>query len=414
MWTKKMAASALSTLTLILMTALAVGCSGDAAQPETGTSQQELLDTIEQMDREIEALREEVVELSEAKENQEPSTGRQQADREPRREATAEPTVAPTPEMTAIPTPSGPGICGRNPKIQKTILSILKISLCQAVSIPEMFRITDLPRIEIETARAGDFVGLVNVKELIVHVVDVHPGAFAGLDGLKGMRLSIGDKGTIEAGAFKGLPRLEAMELSIATSGSIEPGAFQGLSSLETLTVQLNEVSDEENTLDLPDFAGMPNLKRIKIGWFETETVASSPFGNMPNLESAEISIQFKDEESRIEKPQIPGNMFKNNSKLKTVRLSLSSDEIVGIHIPVELFAANPLMEAIEIYSVQTRVPRDTFKHLKNLKALRMQEYRTSEGREKNEVALHESSPLYSVITLGGKQPSGYRLANEP
>ena len=406
---------ALTALVAIMTLALTTGCAGDAApEPESDSSRQELLDTIERMDREMDTLREEVVELSEAKENQRPSTGSQQVDREPKRDATAEPTVDPTPEMAAIPTPSGPGICGRSPEIQKEILKSLKISLCQAVSEPEMFRITDLPEIGIKDARAGDFVGLVNVKELKVSAVNVHPNAFTGLVGLRVMRLSIGDEGTISDGAFQSLPKLEEMALGIATNGSIGPGAFQGLSSIETLRIQLNEVSEDENTFDLPDFAGIPNLKSINIGWFETNTVASSPFGNMPNLESAEISIQFKHDEPRVEKPQIPGSMFKNNPTLKRVELTLSSNEREGIHIPAGLFADNPLLEEIQIHSGQTRVPRDTFKHLENLKALSMQQFRTSEGWEYNKVTLHESSPLYSVITLGGRQPEGYRLANEP
>lgn len=312
-----------------------------------------------------------------------------------------------------IPTPNGPGICGRSPEVQRTILENLKINLCQVATEGELFRITTLG-VDMNTARAGDFQGLVNVKELWASAKNVEPGAFTGLESLKKLQLTIKDDGLIGTGAFQGLQRLEEMGLEVATNGLIEPGAFKGLSNLETLQVSLKETSSDEDTFSTPDFDGMPNLKHITIGWFETKTVASTPFGSLPNLESAEISIGFRDyDEPDGKEFQIPGNMFENNPNLKNIQLSTWASDKMLIKAPEELFSNNPLLEEIQIRSEQVLLPRDTFKHLENLKQLNLQEYWTDDGWQKNRLALHESSPLYSVITLGGRNPDGFELVEE-
>ena len=391
-----------AALLLVLILMLTLACSGDDPTPaqETDRSQQELLRTIDRMSQEIDSLKQGMEESKRTKDAEEASV---QEDETPLTPATT-PIPASTPELAEIPTPTGPGICGRSPEVQKAILESLKVSLCRVVTHGELFRITTLG-VKMDTAKAGDFHGMVNVEVLGIEATNVEPQAFTGLESLKKFQLTIKDDGSIETGAVQGLQRLEEMTLTVAPNGSIETGAFQGLSNLETLQVSLGET---------PDFDGMPNLKHINIQWHETGIVSSTPFGNLPNLESAEISIGFRDDdEPKGKEFQIPGNMFENNTKVKKIQLSISAPDRMLVKATEGLFSNNPLLEEILIRSEQFLLPRDTFRHLKNLKQLNLQAYWTEDGWKKNKLALHESSPLYSVITIGGRQPSGYDIVEE-
>ena len=390
-------------IALILMLTLA--CSGDEspAAPETDRTQQKLLRTIERMGEQIDSLQQEMEESKKTKDAEKTALT-----------PTTTPLPDSTPELATIPTPSGPGICGRSPEVQNAILQILNISLCRVVTEGELFRIAGL-WVEMDTAKAGDFHGLVNVEVLVIQATNVEPGALTGLESLTKLQLTIKDDGSMGAGAIQGLQRLEEMTLGVGANGRIEPGTFQRLSNLETLQVSLEGNLPDEDTYSTPDFDGMPNLKHINIQWYETGIVSSTPFGNLPNLESAEISIQFRDyDETEGKELQIPGNMFENNTKVKKIQLSVSAPDRMLVKATEGLFSNNPLLEDIQIHSQQFLLPRDTFRHLKNLKQLDLQEYWTEEdGWKKNKLALHESSPLYTVITLGDRRPSGYELIEE-
>ena len=206
---------------------------------------------------------------------------------------------------------------------------------------------------------------------------------------------------------------MQTLNLGMATNGQAEPGAFQGLSNLETLSLRLNEVSSDEDTFSAPEIDGMPKLKNISIQWFETKSTASTPLGNLANLESAEIYIGYKGDETEGSKFQIPDNLFENNTKLKKVSFSIGARKKVEINLPESLFSKNPLLEEISIRSERTRIEKDTFRHLKELKKLELHEYLTEEGSQDHKLALHEDSPLYSLITLGGKRPNAYTLIED-
>ena len=92
---------------------------------------------------------------------------------------TRTPTGTPRPMATAVTTPvppptaAGPGICGRSPTIQNKLLDVLKISSCQVITEPELFRITERMTIRFETPpQPGDFAGLVNLQELSIEVME--------------------------------------------------------------------------------------------------------------------------------------------------------------------------------------------------------------------------------------------------
>ena len=117
-------------LALILMLTLA--CSGEnpTPAPETERTQQELLDTIDRMDREMEELRQEVEQSNRTRQNDRPDTGKVQATQEPEQTSTTEPAAAPTSEQE--PTAEAgrqdlQGICYRTPELQEVILEMLDV-----------------------------------------------------------------------------------------------------------------------------------------------------------------------------------------------------------------------------------------------------------------------------------------------
>ena len=399
-----------AALLLVLILMLTLACSGEdpTPAPEADRTQQELLHTIERMGEEMDSLKQEMDESKETRDAE------QASDRE--EETALRPATTPlptsTPELAVIPTPSGPGICGRSPEVQRVILEDLKINLCRAVTEGELFRIMTLG-VDMNTASAGDFQGLVNVGELWISAKNVESGTFAGMKSLKELQLTIKDDGSIATGAFQGLQRLSEMKLGVATNGSIETGAFQGLSNMETLQISLNETPSDEDTFSTPDFDGMPNLKHITTRWFEMKTVASTPFGGLTNLESAEITIGFIDDEPEGKEFKIPGNMFENNPNLKKIQFGIWASGEVKINIPEELFSNNPLLEEIKIDSRRAKLPRNIFKHLEELKQLDLRAYRFAGESQRHKLALHESSPLYIVITLGDKYTEGFELVEE-
>ena len=418
----KRAILSLTALTIALALLFTAACSGNEVNPTfpPDRGEQALVEEINRLKSETASLRQEVEELRSA-ESQETTQRTVPSATQPARtpETTAarqQATTEPAPTRVTIPAHDGPGICGRSPEIQKAILERLDINLCQVVNAAEMFRITGLPELRMDTVRTGDFAGLVNVKGLAVDLTNLETQALTGLESLQELRLNIKNEGTIAGGALQGLPGLEKMELTIATDSSIEPGAFHGLSGLETLVMRFSDTRSKQYTFVVPDLDSMPNLTHIRIGWFETKPESRTPFHNLPNLESAEISIGFRNEEPEGKEFQIHHKMFASNPKLKflNIQLDVWVPEKMKINIPVNLFSNNPLLEGIKINSERARLPRDLFKQLEELKQLDLHEYWTDEERwEKQEIVLHESSPLYSVITLGGRETNGFTLVRK-
>ena len=414
---------AIMALAAVMALLMSIACSDEAPTPaeRPDGSQRELVQRLDRMSGDIAALRQEVEESQRQPAETAPAAATTPTATDEAPDATATrtptdeaPTQAPTPTKAVPPTPSGPGICGRSPEIQKAILESLDLNLCQVATEGELFRITGLGNnLSLRTVKAGDFQGLVNIEKLDLDATKVDPNAFAGMTSLKEMDLSVRDEGSIAAGAFQDLPGLKTLTLRIASNGKAEPETFRGLPSLETLSLRINEASWDEDTFLTPEIDGTPNLKEITLRWFETKSMASNLFDNLPNLESAEISIEYKGDEKKGDEFQIPDNLFENNTKLKKVSISIGAREKVEINLPESLFSKNPLLEEIKIRSERARIEKGTFRHLTELKKLELHEYLTEEGWQDHKLALHEDSPLYSLITLGGKRPNGYTLIED-
>ena len=375
--TKTRAVPILAALMIILMATLATACSSDTPEPGTDPSRQDLLDTIERMDREMNTLQEEVEELRKPAETVESRT----ITLEPAKTRSTMQTATPTPEMTRTPAESGPGICGRTPEIQKAILESLDIDLCQVITPGEMFRITSF-KVKTDTVRPGDFQGMINVKEMEVETRIVETGAFTGLDGL------------------------EEMQLTAYTYGAIAAGAFQGLAKLEEMTIQTSSPSSGEYTLSLPDFDPMENLKHLKLGEIPTlypDTISGDLFTNLPSLETVELQILRKETENGETEVHLLPVLFASNRTLKAASMKIAAQ----VSIPQGFFANNPLLEEIQI-SGASAVNENTFRHLENLEILRIRDNRNGD----HEIVLSEKSPLYNKIRYGNEGTYGYKIVN--
>ena len=263
------------------------------------------------------------------------------------------------------PTPAVPGICGRIPTIQNKLLDVLKIPSCQAITEPELFRITGRMTIRFETPpQPGDFTGLVNLQELSIEVME---GA------------------TLPAGVFHGLDNLKTLTVSMQgdedSHSTIEPGAFAGMSSLETL--QMNwpiNSSNEQRRPTLPPLDHIPTLELLTIttrGWIFTPQ--ASHLRDQPNLKT--LVIRGDDySETAPRWFRLEANLFDSNPALEVVEISLDTN------------------------NTQIAIAKDTLIQLHGLNEISLSPYSESE------ISLSPNSPLMKDILNGRKSPNGYTL----
>ena len=377
-------------IALILMLTLA--CSGDKtpAAPETDRAQQELLHTIERMDKEMEALRQEMVESKRAKQDDRPDTGKVQATQDPERTSTTEPATTPTSEQE--PTAEAgrqdlQGICYRTPELQEVILETLDVDLCQVVNTHELYRIRTLS-VNTPSVKEGDFEGLVNVGSL---------GLSTGL---------------IEANGLRGLTGLKELSLSVQVMDRLLTESFSGLKSIKELEISAR--SNEHIGGHLPELPELPNLKHLKI-YKMRPTVpgegATSPFRNLGNLETLDLTLVFGHEATgtRTEPYQIPATLLKGSRKLKEIQIETwvmpNGHEI---QLPEDIFKENPALERVEIRYPRTFIERQTFRHLDNLKELKVINRTSWDPVKYPELVISKKSPLYESIKSGETKPSRY------
>ena len=283
-------------------------------------------------------------------------------------EPSATPLTTPTPMVRPTPTrpqTSDNDICYRSPEVQRQILQYLKVSLCQAVTEAELFRIDDEMGIEAREIGPGDFQGLVNLRNLEVEV-----------------------PARIPAGTFRGLDNLETLHVNLH---NMEPGTLEGLSGLKRLVINIKserELSEEE--LENPRLAsdlleGLLSLEALAISEYGSRTLDSQLLQNLPTLESFSISFLLPE-----------------------------TDTDTRFSIPAGLFGDNPLLKYIgigkEYYwddSARFTVPRNVFAHLEHLQELRLPCCSASEDGNDHKVVINSKSPLFQAALNDGRHPDG-------
>ena len=244
----------------------------------------------------------------------------------------------------------------------------------------------------MDTAKAGDFHGLVNVKELGLEIREAETGGFSGMTSLK------------------------EMHLTVYTYGSIAPGAFQGLGSLENLIIKTSKPYPEpEDTLSLPDFDQLPSLKYLEMEEAQAlfaETLSGNLLANLPSLESIQMQLQIKESESDEDTEldiHIPDTLFTANKMLKKIVIRIQDRSGTTVHIPEDLLRNNSSLKEVSIGGRRQVISANTFQGLTKLEWLRV--YGTPDG-EVHQLNLSEKSPLYNKIKYGRESTSGYEVVN--
>ena len=191
--------------------------------------------------------------------------------------------------------------------------------------------------------------------------------------------------------------------------------SFSGLESIKELEIT-SARSEAYIGVYLPEIPELPNLKHLKVHKMRPAAPgegAASPFRNLGNLETLDLTLVFGDEvtETRTKPYHIPATLLKENRKLKEIKIETwvrpSSHEI---QLPEDMFKENPALERAEIAYPRTYIERQTFRHLDNLKELEVLNLSSWNPVEFRELVISKKSPLYESIKSGETRPSRYLM----
>ena len=287
----KRAILSLTALTAALALLFTAACSGNEVNPTSPPDhgEQALVEEINRLKSETASLRQEVEELRSAEER-EPAQSTVQAEPEGIQTTKTPETQETTKPARPAETSNGTltGICYRTPELQEVLLETLDVELCQVINEKELYRIRDL-KVNMPSVKEGDFEGLVNVESLSVTTGPI------GMNGLRG------------------LESLRELSLSAQKMDGLVTGSFLGLESIEELTISVS--SNEHTGLQLPELPNLPNLKHLRVYKMRPQSPdeeSISPFGNLENLESIDLTLMFgnAEDDAREEPYQIPVNLF--------------------------------------------------------------------------------------------------------
>ena len=374
-----------------LTLAVVIACSGDEPPPtdRPDKDQQKLAQTIEAVTGQLTALQTETAESDTTPNRDHKPPAKDQTDMN----TPGSPLSTNTPAPVEAMKPTGPGICGRSPEIQTNLLTHLNISLCHAVTTPELFRITEFG-VSMTSAQQGDFEGLVNVRDITISAKQFEPGALMGLDSL------------------------EKLTLIVFPDTSLAPTALEGLDELTQMTIQ--KTTDDQNAeeiVELPGFPKLPKLKELvidKVKSHQDNTWPEDMFSKLPALEVLEINYDLFPTKGKL---GFSPDLFKNNAQLKVVTIRQDTppgydDRNITIEIPENLFQHNTLLEEITFEGSIFGIPRDTFANLNDLKELNLSEQSIAGDYLKHRIVLSNQSPLYELLEEEPWRMNGYVLVN--
>ena len=293
----------LMALTTALPVLLMAGCSNDDPPPTSrpNPTQSALIQEIDRQSEQIADLQRTVEELDSSKTEQMASLTV-----EPRGSTEAPTQVPPTPvdglatepprPTATIATPTGPGICGRSPRVQQAILTALHNNSCRVVTDDELYRITHLVELPGYDTTEGEWM--------------LKPGDLEGLVNLETLTLSA-EGATLPSGLLAGAGVNE-----LILSGLIlEPGAFDGMVSIGKLDYQ----GEAFPPLHADAIASLENLNVKLVG--PPPALKGDELDKATNLDTVVLAATpgpVHDDPVRF---RIPSGMFKNNPALESVKI---------------------------------------------------------------------------------------------
>ena len=272
-------------------------------------------------------------------EEQAPETGTAKAKDDTKTKESKTPKAGPGPTPVSIP---GPGICGRTPEIQNTLINELNIASCRAINDTELYRVREIS-FDTESIKPGDLTGFVNLKTLKISGLNepITPGVFAGLKSLTSlhiqMRLLEEQEKTAAFGAkaFQGMPELKDLRIrndSQKTPLLFKKNAFQGINHLTILIVN-GYASIESGT-----FKKSGEIDHIAFGSLE-----SMPNGGLDGLSVKTLGV---DNTKRI----FPGSLNGVQS-IRSLEIRADSSSDVKLEIPKGLFSELEELRAVIMYN---------------------------------------------------------------
>ena len=277
----------LTALTVAFTLLLVTACSGNDATPpsQPDPTQDALLKEISRQSSKIDNLQRTVEKLQS-------STSQ---DTVPPTPTHAPPTKQPPPTPT-VAAPTGPGICGRTPRVQQAILAALHTNSCRTVTDEELYRITGLSNLQsYDTTnnewmlKAGDLAGLVNLETLALSAQGetLPSGLLTGV-GVNVLNLS---NVVLEPGSFNGMLSIRKLKYHGA---ALPPLHADAIASLEHLHVT---------------FAGPP------------PSLTGDELIKATNLQTIVLAASLKSWNTDQLQMHIPSDLFKNNHSLQSIKL---------------------------------------------------------------------------------------------
>ena len=240
------------------------------------------------------------------------------------------------------PTPvtiAGPGICGRTPEIQKTLINQLGIRSCRAINETELYRVRKIG-FSTKSIKPGDLTGFVNLKTLTISGLNepMTPGVFNGLKSLTSLNISMNlpeeeKTATFGARAFQGMPELKDLRIhnsSEKTPLLFEKNAFQGINHLIVLSVNgyasiesgtFNK-SGEIDHITFGFLESMPNggLDGLSVKTLDVDKTKRIFSGSLNGVQSIR-SLEIRADSSSDVKPGIPKSLFSKLEELRSVSM---------------------------------------------------------------------------------------------
>ena len=195
-----------------------------AGQPKTIQFDQALSEEVSQLRTEVASLQDEE------------ATAKSEVKEPPPTQQPTEPTATGQPDTKASDQ-TQMGICYRTPELQKKILEMLNVRLCQVVSAGELFRIRKLESVNTPSVKEGDFQGFANVQSMTLRTGKIEANGLRGLDGLKEIHLVIQRGQELSTESFMGIESVEELRIELSrteaggrlphprTAGAAEPQA---------------------------------------------------------------------------------------------------------------------------------------------------------------------------------------------
>ena len=326
-------------------------------------------------------------------------------------ERTAQLVISRQPLLIDQGGPGTGGACDRTAQVLEAITAAARVNHCWEVTSEHLAAIDQLQigAKQVSVLRAGDFAGLSGLRLLRLSDNDlttlpegIFAGlsvlrnlylydnslttlpeeVFAGLSGLEELGLARNDLTTLPEGIFTGLSGLRYLILSNNRLDALPEEVFGGLSNLVTLWMGGNELAG------LPEgiFAGLSNLEDLIIQSNKLTTLPEEVFAGLDNLdllwmgnnELTALPEEIFDGLSNLDNlalgpnplRSLPERIFAGLPKLES--LDLANAQLNAL--PPEIFADVPLLSGLWLFGNELNdLPAGIFSGLSNLSNLELQ-----------------------------------------